>query len=175
MSELEACIVLENQGWDKDSVDDIMDAYRAYARHIGWQDKRRDKRSVVKFHDIFYYTPEFPERDDIFNQFCEDTAFYVEQTVDDYTALTTRQTVGNYPALVLYTPEITQDNILELAIHAYEEFPYNTQQYIEDHITLVDAMQTLEDTYLDEWIDFLRINGYEDIATQTEHNIATKG
>lgn len=181
--ELEAQLAIQASGnYSDDEVPDIMQAYRALAQHMGWQDRRSDHRFVVKFHDILYCTLHMDtgKLDALFDAFCQDVCDDTIEQINeafpnvDVEDLLTTQHIGSYRALVLYTPEITEENIVELATRAYDEYPSAPDEYVEAHIYTVDTLQYLEDTYLTRWIEFLRINGYDDVATQTEHNITRK-
>ena len=55
MNKLEARIIIENTGnYDEDEIDEILGVYKTVLKHIGFKDRRKDNRFVVKFHDIFY-------------------------------------------------------------------------------------------------------------------------
>ena len=63
MKEMEAQILFE-QEYDEYEVVDLMWIYRDIIKHIGFKDRRRDNRFVVKFHDIFYFEPKEFENDE---------------------------------------------------------------------------------------------------------------
>ena len=75
MNKLEAQAIIENTGnYDEDEIEEVLGVYETVLKHIGFEDKRRDNRFIVKFHDIFYYTPdecEEIEMDRLFEEFCE--------------------------------------------------------------------------------------------------------
>ena len=77
MNKLEAQIIVENTGnYDSGEIEEILEIYQEVIKHIGFKDNRRDSRFIVKFHDIFYYTPEKIENTDefdgLFEAFCDD-------------------------------------------------------------------------------------------------------
>lgn len=178
---LEARALLEASGdYDDEDIDEILTVYASVLKHIGWEDTRSDRRFVVKFHDIYYHTPDTfvitPEFNSLFEDFCDQTREDVQCTPElDTTSLDellTHQYVGSYQAFVLDIPRITADNALDIAKQVYDEYNYNyPADHFEAHIAVVDALRCLEDTYLTQWVDFLEANGYTDIAEQTKQHI----
>lgn len=163
MGKLEAQAIIENTGnYDEEGVEEVMDVYDALAKHMGWQDKRRDKRFVVKFHDIFYYLPEEYDNDKIdtlFEEFCNEQYEMLEDDAIErgvkIEALLTRQNVGHYQAFQVDIPEITEDNIAELAMKFYDEYNWQGGERAEDQIYLIDTLKIMEDNYMEYWFDFL--------------------
>ena len=167
--ELEARMLLE-QEYNEEHIEDIMDIYRDVMKHIGFEDKRRDKRFIVKFHDIFYYKPRDLEDDedarfnDLFNEFCNERSKYIEEELReigiDVDIMLTRYNVGHYRAFELYIQTITQDNALDITKEIWGRFLEDS--YASDYIYVVDSLQDLEDNYMEYWIEFLRDIDYPD-------------
>ena len=169
MNKLEAQIVVENTGnYDEEETEEILEVYETVMKHVGFEDKRRDSRFVVKFHDIFYYAPkeieDTAEFDSLFNDFCYimydaivDQAH--EKNIDiDY--MLHPMYVGHYQAFVVDIEEITNDNAIDVAMKVYDEFNYEGKEYVENYIYLVDILQDLEDNYMEYWFEFLDGNEY---------------
>lgn len=193
---LEARILIESTGNyvtdDPDvfelSVDDVMEVYDKLMEHLGFEDTRRDKRYVVKFHDIFYYTPEeyinTDEFEAVFETFCEvaheDIAESLKEDnckvkrVCDSDLLSNRY-VGNYRPFMVDIPEISIDNAAQLAMDLIEELSYPdvAAEYVEAYITIVTRMKEWEESYMEYWVDLLKGNEYasEEIIEQIENNI----
>lgn len=178
---LEARALLEASSfYDEEDIDEILTVYASALKHIGWEDTRSDRRFVVKFHDIYYHTPDTfvntPEFNSLFEDFCDQTREDVQCIPELDTTLLdellTERYVGNYQAFVLDIPRITADNALDIAKKVYDEYMCNCPaDHFKAHIAVVDALKHLEDTYLTQWIDFLEANGYQDIAEQTKQHI----
>ena len=169
MNKLEAQIVVENTGnYVEEEIDDIIEIYETVLKHVGFEDKRRDSRFIVKFHDIFYYTPEEIENTDEFNglfdAFCNDMyGVITEQASEkniDITEMLHPMYVGSYQVFVVNIEEITNDNAIDVAMRVYDEFNYNGKEYVENYIYLVDLLQDLEDNYMEYWFDYLDGNEY---------------
>lgn len=169
MNKLEAQIVVENTGnYDEDEIEEILEIYETVMKHVGFKDNRRDSRFVVKFHDIFYYTPrEIEDTDDfnnLFNAFCSDMYECVIEQADekniDIDKMLGRMYVGSYQAFMVDIEEITNDNAIDIAMKVYDEFDYDGKDYVEDYIYLVGLLQDLEDNYMEYWFDFLEGNEY---------------
>lgn len=169
MNKLEAQIVVENTGnYDEEDIEYILETYEELEKHIGFEDKRRDKRYIVKFHDICYYTP-YDENNEqkfwnLFDIFCEDQAEWLEEEnktekIDEELMLT-RWCVGHYPAFRVDIPEITKENTIEKAMEIYDEVGYRGQEYVKSYIFMVNNLQAMEDNYMDMWIEFLRDGEY---------------
>ena len=164
MNKLEAQIIVENTGnYDKGEIEEILEIYQDVIKHIGFKDNRRDSRFIVKFHDIFYYTPEEIENTDEFNglfeAFCNDMYDIItEQAREkniDIDEMLHPMYVGHYQAFVVDIPEITNDNAIDVAMSVYDEFNYGGKEYVENYIYLVDLLQDLEENYMEYWFDFL--------------------
>ena len=170
MGELEIRIVAEGTGnYNEDDVEEIIDTYNTLKKHIGFVDDRKDNRYVVKFHDIFYYMPEEYEKEhskeieSLFDDFCwmtsENITDNVDQTKIAIDDMLHPMYVGNYQVFIVDIPEITEDNISELAMRVFDEFPYDHDKYIENYIQVVNNLKDLEDNYMEYWIDFLKDDG----------------
>lgn len=163
MGKLEARAIIENTGnYEEDEMEWLMNIYDTLAKHVGWQDKRRDKRFVVKFHDIFYYLPEEYDNeriDALFEEFCneqyemlEDDA--IERGVE-IEALLTPYNVGHYQAFQVDIPEIAEDNIVDLTMKLYDEYSWQGGERAEDQIYVMETLKIMEDNYMEYWFDFL--------------------
>lgn len=165
MNKLEAQAIIEKTGnYDKEDMEDIMNIYDEVVKHIGFEDKRRDKRYIVKFHDIFYYTPEEIQKNEVtfdmlFENFCNQQVEYMEEYffekkiyIDD---MLHPMYVGHYQAFIVDIPEITSENAAEITMNVYNEFPYEGDKYVKNYIEVVNTLQDLEDNYMDYWIEFL--------------------
>ena len=134
MNKLETQAIIESTGnYDEEDVEYIMGIYNKLATHIGFEDKRRDKRYVVKFHDVFDYIPEkWNDNEDdlwsVFDMFCSDQIEYVEESIGehgiDLGSVLTRYTVGSYQAFIVDIPEITEENLADLAMNIYDKLGY---------------------------------------------------
>ena len=169
MNKLEARIIIEGTGnYDEEEIDEVLGVYETVLKHIGFEDRRRDNRFVVKFHDIFYYAPnEMGDTDrfnTLFDTFCEDMYDCIVEDTDtkhiSVDEMLHPMYVGHYQAFVVDIPEITKDNAIDIAMEVYDEFSWNGKDYVENYIQLVDAMQDLEDNYMDYWIEFLEANEF---------------
>lgn len=169
MNKLEARIVIENTGnYIEDEIDEVLGVYETVLKHIGFKDNRRDSRFVVKFHDIFYYAPEEIENTDEFNglfeSFCSDMYECIIEEANEKNIsvdeMLHQMYVGHYQTFVVNIPEITKDNAIDVAMQVYDEFNWNGKEYVENYIYLVNAMQDLEDNYMEYWFDFLDGNEY---------------
>lgn len=163
MNKLEAQAVVENTGnYDEEEIEEILEVYGTVMKHVGFKDNRRDSRFIVKFHDIFYYTPdgcEGAEIDSLFETFCEDMYDNVidqaEEKNIDIDEMLHPMYVGHYQAFVVNIEEITNDNAIDVAMKVYDEFNYEGKEYVENYIYLVNILQDLEDNYMEYWIDFI--------------------
>lgn len=166
MNKLEALAIVENTGnYEEDEKEYILDIYEDVMKHVGFEDERRDKRFIVKFHDVYYYTPEEMETETFntwFDDFCNWEYEYITESVKeqriDLDRMLTRMDVGHYPAFVVDIPEITDENAIELAMEIYEEVPYEKEKYASDYVKVVELLRNLEDNYVDEWIAALEAN-----------------
>lgn len=167
---LEAKAIIEASGnYADEEIDDLMEVYDLLIKHVGFVDNRSDKRFVVKFHDIFYCMPDMMEKeeeeamDNVFDNFCE---YEYETLMDDlnehkigkhylYDFMLSKHEVGHYSAFAIDIPEITKDNAVELAMEIYDECDYDGIDYVKDYIYIVEALQNMEDYYMEDWIEFL--------------------
>ena len=163
---LEARALIEDTGnYEPDEVDDIIAIYKDVVKRVGFEDKRRDKRFVVKFHDVFYtlpdgyYEAQTEHVDNLFNMFCEMQYGHIKEEAMcldiDIQDMLTRLPVGSYNAFKLDIPNITENNAAQIAMSIYDEFPY-TEHYIDKHIHIMKLLQSLENNYMDDWIEFLQ-------------------
>lgn len=170
MNKLEAQIIVENTGnYYDEEVEEILNIYEEVLKHVGFEDKRRDKRYVVKFHDICYYTPKELEEDSdkfwsLFDLFCQDQIEWLEEEnitekVNKKTMLTTWY-VGSYQAFRVGIPEITEENAIDVAINVFNEVEYDGCDYVKWYVFMVNNLQEMEDNYMDMWIQFLRDGEY---------------
>ena len=163
MNKLEAQIIVQNTGnYEEEEIEEVLDVYEEVIKHVGFKDERRDKRFIVKFHSIFYYMPEEYEKEHeeefnyLFDEFCEQQYDYIIGQEDiDANEMLSPMYVGHYQAFVVDIPEITEENAIDVAMKAYDEFNYKGGQYVKNYIYLVDLLKDLEDNYMDYWIDFL--------------------
>lgn len=169
MNKLEAQIVIENTGnYDEDEIEEVLDVYKTVMDHVGFKDNRTDNRFIVKFHDIFYYTPDeicnSDEFESIFEVFCEamydNVASQAYEKHIEIDSMLHPMCVGNYQAFVVDIPEITEDNAIDIAMRVYDEFNYEGGKYVENYTYLVDILQDLEDNYMQYWFDFIEANEY---------------
>lgn len=162
---LETKLVLQAHGYDEYDIEEILDDYLpAVKQHIGFTDERSDKRFIVKFHDICFFTntPEDMEQEDfdnLFATFCGIQYEWVmecleEKYINEQGIFQTHD-IGHYRAFE-YIPEngITEDNVLDVTMDIYDKGL--SPDYIHDYTYLVDRLQELEDNYLDWWVQFLK-------------------
>lgn len=175
-------ITLEEKIWAKDifsdnyALEEFLEDYLPRVKaHIGFKDERDDKRFVVKFHDICFYTntPEDmtdEEFDSLFDIFCSDmyesTKCLIEDDYMDEQSLFKRYDVGHYRAFELIIPELTEENYLDKALEIYVEGL--SPSYIDDYTKLANHLQDMEDNYMTYWLEFLRAT---DTPEETIKNI----
>ena len=166
MNKLEARVLIEDTGnYDEEEIDDVVEVYEELAKHIGWEDKRRDRRYVVKFHDIFWYMDDEWERENedrlnfFFEEFCEQMCEMVEEEATykniDTKQLLTYRTCGHYETFNVEMPYIGEDNIVELAEQFYDEYNYQGKECAKNQIELVEILYSLEQNYVEYWFEFL--------------------
>lgn len=173
MNTLEAQAIIEATGnYDEEEIEYVMDTYADVCKHIGFEDKRSDKRYVVKFHDIFYYEPtskRYRKRyenvvDSFFESFCTDQYEWIEgechEAGIDIDRMLTRQTCGHYQAFVVDIPEITQENAAQVAMDIYDGLAYGdaSDHYASDYVRVVGMLQDMEDNYMEWWLDYIECN-----------------
>lgn len=176
MNTMEARIIIENTGnYVEEEIEEVIKVYETVKKHIGFKDNRRDNRFIVKFHDIFYYTPdecEAAETDGLFETFCSDMydniIWQANEKHIDIDSMLHPMCVGHYQAFMIDIPEITENNAIDIAMKVYDEFPYEGVEYVENYIYLVEILQDLEDNYMTYWIEFLEGNDYLDEKTIKE-------
>ena len=168
MGELEIRAVAEAKGYEEEDVDYIADIFKELMKHKDFKDRRRDRRFVVKFHQIFWYMPEEKELSDEernafewrFEDFCEQQYHLVLLDIRDnapmgINEMLTRYDVGHYQAFMVDIPEINENNALDLAIQIYDEYNWKGEDYVKSYIYAVNLLQDLEDNYMEYWLDYL--------------------
>lgn len=179
---LEEKIWAKEQFGDDYALEEFLEDYLPRVKvHIGFKDERSDKRFVVKFHDILYYTNTQDtkeekadmtdeEFDSLFEMFCDDqyegTKWLMSDNHMDEHSLFTTYDVGHYRAFELIIPELTEENYLEKALEIYNEGL--SPSYIDDYAILARHLQDMEDNYMTYWLEFLRAT---DIPETTIKNI----
>lgn len=172
---LEVKAYFESANYDEDDIPEMINVYTHLIEHVGFEDERKDKRFVVKFPDILYYKPELTHEEDeiydsLFDTFCQDTYRTVHDTLKDnnfdYKDMACDVFkpfyVGHYRAFSVPIDNITEDTAPRLAIDIFDEF-YDGDRanaYIDAYIDSVNAMQALEDNYMDYWLEFLNDNEF---------------
>ena len=169
MNKLEAQIVVENTGnYSELDMDYILETYEELEKNIGFEDKRRDSRYVVKFHDICYYSQYDGDNEqlfwNLFDEFCNEQVEWMEEEnktegIDEELMLT-RYNCGHYPAFRIDIPEITKENTIEKAMEIYDEAGYRGPEYVKSYIFMVNNLQAMEDNYMENWFEFLRCGEY---------------
>lgn len=169
MNRLEAQALIEADGYyDENDMDYILETYDELIKNIGFEDKRRDKRYIVKFHDIGYYMPYDGDNEidfwNLFDLFCQDEIEWMdeenkEKGVDEEIMLTDWN-CGHYPSFRVNIENITEENAAELAMKIYDEVGYKGREYVENYIFMVNNLQTMEDNYMWNWIEFMRAGEY---------------
>lgn len=161
-------------GYTSDEVSDIIAIYKELTKYIPFRDTRRDRRFVVKFHDILYYTQDDDEFDDLFERFCYEQYDIVTDgfTADSLRAIMASRQVGHYDTFAVHIPAITRDNAIQLAIDIYEAGYYT--DYVAAYVTLTTRMMDLEANYLTRWVEFLRDYGRDDWADDITRIITNK-
>lgn len=168
---METTMLLQAAGYDDFDVEEIIDDYLPRVReHMGFVDERSDKRFVVKFHDVCYFTrPEEGDMeqelfDDVFEAFCQNQYDFTKELIHEGCSLEERQIfkpvqVGHYDAFEYVQEEpITEENVLDVAMNIYNEGL--SPAYIDDYVKIVEHLQDMEDNYMTYWLEFLRDNEY---------------
>ena len=169
MNKLEAQVIVEATGnYDEIDVDYIMEAYEELMKNLGFEDKRRDNRYVVKFHDIYYYTPdEYMDKhgdtyDVLFEDFCNMQYDYIMEDATenniDMDIMLSHMCVGHYETFRVDIKNITDENAIQLAMDIYDEVGYRAAEYVKGYIYLVNVLQDLEDNYMEYWIQHIEDN-----------------
>ena len=170
MNRLEAQAIIDSEPYyDEEDKEYALEIYNELVKHIGFEDNRIDKRYIVKFHDICYYTPKELEEDDdrfwdLFNIFCEEQIAWMEEEnalegIAENTMFSPMY-CGHYQAFKVDIPEITDKNAAELAIKICNEISYEGVEYVKNYVFMVNNLQAMEDNYMDMWIQFLRDGEY---------------
>lgn len=166
MNKLEARALIENTGnYEEEEIEEVIDVLEELEKHLGWEDERRDKRFIVKFHDIYYYIPDewWSEHVEEFNywfdDFCNIQYDYVKGDLFDngidIDKLLTSRTVGHYEAFNVDMPYIGKDNIVQLAQEFYDEYNYEGGECVKQQIYVAELLKELEDNYMEYWLEFL--------------------
>lgn len=168
MGELEIRAIAESKGYEEEDVEYIADIFKELMKNKDFKDKRRDKRFIVKFHDIFWYMPDEKELsneernafDWRFEDFCEQQYHLVLLDIRDNAPMEldemlTRYEVGHYHAFMVDIPEINENNALDLALQIYNEYNWKGEDYVKSYIYTVNLLQDLEDNYMEYWLEYL--------------------
>ena len=183
--ELEVRMLAEAKGYEEEDVDYIADIYKELMKHKDFKDNRRDKRFIVKFHNISWYMPDEKELSDEeqeafewrFEDFCEQQYHLVLLDIRDNAPMELREMltsydVGHYPAFMVDIPEINEDNALDLAIQIYDEYNWKGEDYVKSYIYAVNLLQDLEDNYMEYWFEYL--DGDETITKEHYEQMKAK-
>lgn len=168
VKKLEVQLLAEASGgyYDEDDIDEIIEICKDVDKHVGFKDNRRDKRFIVKFPDIFYYIPEEYARkheheiDYLFGDFCWEQQEWIKETLKSEgisvgDLLNQHSFCGHYQTFALDIPEITEENVIQIAINIFDEFDYYWNKYASNYVRTVDLLQDLEDNYMEYWFEFL--------------------
>lgn len=169
---LEARAILEQEYGESD-VEDVLYIYDSVVKHIGFEDKRRDKRFIVKFHDIFTVTPTMPSEeffDKMFDAFCsQQYDNYMEEMHTlgvNVNNVLQPNTIGHYRAFPLDIPHITEENTIDIAREVHDR--WLGLHYVDDYVAMVEAMQAMEDSYLNDWLQYVKdFEGIQGISHKT--------
>lgn len=165
MNKLEMQAIAEASGnYDEEDIEYILETYEELCKHIGFEDRRKDSRYVVKFHDICYYSPYDGDNEqefwNLFDMLCDDQVEWMKEENAtegiDTDLMLTSYNCGHYPAFVVNISEITNENATELAMNIYDEVGYRGAEYVKSYIFMVNNLQAMENNYMYEWIEFLR-------------------
>ena len=183
--ELEVRMLAEAKGYEEEDVDYIADIYKELMKHKDFKDNRRDKRFIVKFHNISWYMPDEKELSDEeqeafewrFEDFCEQQYHLVLLDIRDNAPMELKEMltsydVGHYPAFMVDIPEINEDNALDLAIQIYDEYNWKGEDYVKSYIYAVNLLQDLEDNYMEYWFEYL--DGDETITKEHYEQMKAK-
>lgn len=164
--ELETKLLLQDRGYSEYEIEEITEEYLPEVKkHIGFYDGRRDKRFVVKFHDICFFTntPEDMSEDEfnnLFDIFCNEQYEMTKDYIEEECWLTEQQIfgthdVGHYRAFeYVLEEELTEENLLEVTEKIYDEGL--SPNYIHDYVKIANYLQSMEDNYMENWLEFLR-------------------
>ena len=172
---LEERVYLESKGYDEYEIEEIIDDYLPKVKaHIGFTDERSDKRFVVKFHDIFFFTdiPKDMEQDEfdmLFDMFCneqyEGTKWLMDEKHMNEQSLFALRDIGHYRIFDKIIPELTEENYLDVTTEIYAEGL--SPDYIDDYTALADHLQNMEDNYMEYWLEFLKANEVPDTTIKS--------
>lgn len=157
MKDMEMRIYLEQNYYNADEM--IEDYLPRIKKHIGFVDDRRDKRFIVKFHDIMpKENMDEKEFNRVFEWFCNDMhEMVIEQMRELYDTdedeVTGSYSVGHYYPMRIDIEEITEDNLMDVLIKIYEEGVY--PDYIDKHVGTVKLLKELEDNYVEWWEEYV--------------------
>lgn len=165
--DIELSVYLKSLDYDDDEIEYMVeDVLPVAKKYIGWEDRRRDKRFIVKFPDIIYdkgFNGEDKTMDSLFEDFCSETYEWVKEEMSNRKCylnnIATRYNIGNYSGLVLEREgihDITNDNILEVVRKVFDQSSYDADETLRQHIETVNILQELEDTYKDWWGEYIR-------------------
>ena len=185
MGELEIRAIAESKGYEEEDVDYIADIFNELMKHKDFKDGRRDRRFIVKFHQIFWYMPDEKELSDEernafewrFEDFCEQQYHLVLLDIRDNAPMELKEMltsydVGHYPAFMVDIPEINENNALDLALQIYNEYNWKGEDYVKSYIYAVNLLQDLEDNYMEYWLEYL--DGDETITKEHYEQMKAK-
>lgn len=167
---LEASAYFESKNYAYWQIDELIRVYKRVVSHIGWRDTRRDKRFVVKYHDVFRYMPaRFNDESseqiflDMFGSFCSTEYEQIQEQMEEHNIDEDQilgKYAGHYCAFTLDIDEITEDNALDITCRIYDDNPYiYNEQWLDDHIFVVDMLKREEEHYMQYWVDFIKGSG----------------
>ena len=177
IKELEARAFFEKD-YDEEEVEDLIDVYKEVVKHIGFKDNRRDNRFVVKFHDIFYHTPQLNnEEQEIFDVLFEDFCnWQYESIMDDckynridIKSMLSNRMCGHYSTFLVEIPEITEENAAEVTEKLYDEGV--SYDYVNDYVYVVESLEKMEKYYMEDWLNFIEDSDLpRNIIAETREN-----
>lgn len=164
--DLETKIYLQSKGFDDYEIEELIEDYiPEVEKCIGFEDNRSDKRFVVKFHDICFFTNTPEDMDEetfdyLFDIFCSQEYEATKDFMDEECVLSEQKLfktyeVGHYQMFeYIVEDKITEENVIDIAIDIYNEglSPY----YIHDYTKLSNYLYEMEKHYMEWWLDFLR-------------------
>lgn len=165
----------DEEGYDEEDEPELFSIAKALQDNIGFKDERSDSRYIVKFPYIWFFAPDGMQEDKElcetfsreFDMFCTCQADEVEGEIrwapkEGYIMqvwqMLSSHTCGNYRAFLVYIPEITEDNLVELTFEIFCECGDRGAEYINTYVHMVEMLKDLEDTYMDRWISFITEN-----------------
>lgn len=167
--EIELTLYLKKLDYDDEDIEYMVNELLPIAKkYIGWEDKRRDNRFIVKFHDIIYdkgFNNEDETMNQLFDDFCQETYEWVKDEMANKKCyekdILTTYSIGHYQGLKLERAgvhSITEENIYDVVASVFNEFcgEYDISDKLRQHIETVNILQELEDTYKNWWGEYVR-------------------